>query len=317
MSTRIIALLILEFLPWSFMAQGVAKLGSVSLQIGEQTELIYSFKIDRADERPTLQASGQKLTAFRSKQYTSFGQRDSIAIDIIRGFRDTILSDQRETYWAGEYIITFWDTGYFVLPPPKLRWNDSIYELNPILVHVQMPVVEPQKEMYDIREEFVPLPFHFGTWLKTNWILVTLIVLALAGIAGWWVVRKRARRSAGPVARSIEDNACLAIDALVSSRLWEKESPKRYYSELSFILRSYLSAKFELQLLEKTSHETLLLLGQRTVHPAQLKAIEIVLNQSDFVKFAQSTPNETHMQQIADTAKAIVTNLGKTSNYGA
>lgn len=292
-------------------SQGVARLGSVELQIGEQTELIFTFPIEKDKKTPKLLFPNKKIVAYRSENQGNLLKKDSVHAEIIQSFRDTILNDHNQYYWAGEYIITFWDTGYFVIPPTQITWKDSVFDLNPILVHVIMPKVEPQKDIFDIREEFVPLPFHFGTWLKKNWLIILGVFLVLCFVIYLLILRKRRNQNQSHKTLTLEEKTILAIDSLVASRIWEKENPKRYYSELSFILRSFLSAHFDVHLLEKTSVETIQLLKQIPVHPIQIKEIQTVLEQSDLAKFAQSQPTEQIMISVATSAKEIVLTLIK------
>jgi hypothetical protein len=81
---------------------------------------------------------------------------------------------------------------------------------------------------------------------------------------------------------------------------------KQHYSELSYHLRNYFSYCFELNLLEKTTQETVLLLKQRGLEPFKITEIQALLNGADLVKFAQSKPEEDRNLVLLKRAKEIV-----------
>jgi hypothetical protein len=97
-----------------------------------------------------------------------------------------------------------------------------------------------------------------------------------------------------------------AIEELERKQLWLKGLEKQHYSELSYLLRSYFSYCFELNLLEKTTQETLLLLKQCGLEPFKITEIQALLNGADLVKFAQSKPEEDRNLVLLERAKVIV-----------
>jgi hypothetical protein len=105
---------------------------------------------------------------------------------------------------------------------------------------------------------------------------------------------------------SLKERSLLAIDLLEKDRLWEKDRLKEHYIELSFILRSYLSSRYDLNLLENTTKEAQLLLSHKGLHTETIKVIGTVLNQSDMVKFAKSTPQEMEVLKISQLVRQVI-----------
>jgi hypothetical protein len=89
----------------------------------------------------------------------------------------------------------------------------------------------------------------------------------------------------------------LAIDSLEKSELWRKDQLKEHFVELSYILRSYLTARYQLSLLDKTTNETRLLLTQAGLKKEIVDTILRLLSHSDMVKFAASEPAEELIQR--------------------
>jgi hypothetical protein len=105
---------------------------------------------------------------------------------------------------------------------------------------------------------------------------------------------------------SLKELTLIAIDKLEKERLWEKGKLKEHYIELSFILRSYLSTLYGINLLEKTTKETNILLQQKGLKEITIQSIINILNESDMVKFAKSQPEEIAVLKISQLARQIV-----------
>jgi hypothetical protein len=105
---------------------------------------------------------------------------------------------------------------------------------------------------------------------------------------------------------TLKERTLLAIDALEKSKLWEKKQVKEHFTELTFILRSYLSARYTINLLEKTSHETKLLLLQCGLHAETVRIISELLTEADMVKFAKSHPDEIAIYKLTQLARQVV-----------
>ena len=67
-----------------------------------------------------------------------------------------------------------------------------------------------------------------------------------------------------------------------------------------------MSDILQIHLLEKTTSETKLLLAQKGIKKDLIAKIEDVLQQSDMVKFAKSTPDEITILSVSIIAKEII-----------
>jgi RNA-binding protein YhbY len=93
---------------------------------------------------------------------------------------------------------------------------------------------------------------------------------------------------------------------LDNAKLWEKGKLKEHFVELSFILRSYLTSRYTVSLLEKTSFETKLILAKKGLNEGTIVAIARILSESDMVKFAKSEPELMAILKVSTLAKQIV-----------
>jgi hypothetical protein len=75
---------------------------------------------------------------------------------------------------------------------------------------------------------------------------------------------------------------------------------------MSYILRSYLGVRYELNLLESTSFQTKILMKHKGLSEDTVETIQLILEQADMVKFAKSMPEEIDILKISALAKQIV-----------
>jgi hypothetical protein len=114
---------------------------------------------------------------------------------------------------------------------------------------------------------------------------------------------------------SLFERTMLAIEALEKEKNWERNQQKTHYSELTYILRSYLGAVYEINLLEKTSYQTTVLLIKKGVSQSNIQSIQAILEQADMVKFAKSIPDEKACIEISQAVKEIISIIEKTISH--
>jgi len=167
-------------------------------------------------------------------------------------------------------------------------------------------------DIYEIRENYATIPdkpFSFVEFVSDNWWWLTLIVVA---VLVFFIVRSRQRRlkedeyeePARPM--SLKERTILAIDALEKEELWTKDKLKEHFIELSYILRSYLTSRYSISLLDKTTYETKLLLTRQGLNSETVDVIARILSQSDMVKFAKSKPDMIAILRQSTLAKQII-----------
>ncbi|MNE98882.1 hypothetical protein D3C80_1974700 [compost metagenome] len=71
----------------------------------------------------------------------------------------------------------------------------------------------------------------------------------------------------------------------------------------------YLSSRYELNLMERTTKETIALLKLKQLDFAMIKRIEVLLREADMVKFAKTELDEIHVRSSLLRLEEIVTEL--------
>lgn len=251
-----------------------------SCQIGEQVVLTIQLKKapKKVDFRPY---SGEVACEIKndSSSLTTNG-----TLEIISSFRDTSYRKNGQQIWEGRYTLTAWDTGVYIFPAVQVILPDSVYSTQPALLTVGF---QKKKIGDELDEVPVIIETDYWRWLK-DWWWIGLIPLAVLVVL--WI-RKRNNK---PVVRvlSLKDRTLLGLDALRKEAYWKKGDINRHYIEFSFLLRSFLSARYGLNLMERTTYETISLLRAKQIPEHTLERIRLLLQDADIVKFALGIPEE-------------------------
>jgi len=221
----------------------------------------------------------------------------STNIEILnRSSIDTAISG-KEISLRQQLLITSFDSGYFEIPPVDFAFkvgNDTatLYtSTNLLFLQVYVPevdtsqafksIVGPIEEPYTLREL---LPWIFGGGA----------FLIIVGFLIFYFVRRSKRQ---PVfkrkSKPIIPAHILAISKLEELRLnkvWQSGQLKKYYSELSDIIREYMVNRYSFDAMEMTSYEIINELQEHGINQDAMGKLESVMNLSDMVKFAKAIP---------------------------
>jgi hypothetical protein len=257
-----------------------AKLDTALMLIGDQQK--YSIIAD--------QDKDWKL------DFPFFGDTLIEKVEILERNVDTVYMDNRLIRVTHEYLITSFDSGFYVIPQQKIKiqfnqLEDSVLT-DELFLFVNTFQIDSIQGIVDIKPpKEAPVTFkEVLPWLFT----VLGILVAILGMI--WVYRryfKKEKSSIQTFERKILPHV-LALDAmeeLKRKKLWQQGKVKDFHSELTEILRRYLENRFQVQALEQTSDE--IIESFQTIHLlnyAQLEQLKEVLILADYVKFAKLEP---------------------------
>lgn len=219
-------------------------------------------------------------------------------LEVIGLFSDTTYRKKGTPVWEGKYTLTAWDTGVYRFPRIEILIEDSLYTVQPAPLVVTF-------EKQTVKDNLIEVPVIIDEdnwwWLKSYW-WIGLFPLAAIIIL---IIRRRNIKRVPKRVLSLKERTQIALEALRKQAYWQKGMINEHYIEFSFILRSFLSARFNLNLMERTTYETILLLRTQDVPEPTLERIRRLLQESDMVKFAMGIPDEetillgmTHLDQL-------------------
>jgi hypothetical protein len=307
------ALYILVFFGSTFNGSSQQLLEEIShdnILIGEPVSIKYIVKTPMSDtlafpeKRDIIKARFKDQGGSLSKKGAEF--------EIIELFRDTIIALGMSKKWIGEYIVTAWEDGEYIIPGPTISINDSTYRFDDLAVEVTLVAAKKNVDLYEIRENYTDIPdvpFSPIKFVKENWWWIAILAAAL--ILGWLIARRRRwdrefenRENVRPI--NLKDRTIKAVEALDKSELWNKNQLKKHFVELSYILRSYLTSRYSISLLDKTTEQTKILLTKQGLNDETVDAIARILSQSDMVKFAKSKPETISILRQSTLVKQII-----------
>jgi len=276
------------------------------LYIGQPVTITYSVKVEKKDS--LLFVPHKETIKARALSKTGALTTDGVDFEITDEFIDTFAVDGKRKHWVGQYVVTAWDSGMYILPGPTIIINDSAYQFQDLTIACMLVDPIDGVDLYDIKENFAdipPKPFSIVDFLKSNWWWLALIAI---GIIVFIVLKRKNREEPEEEEKplSLRQRTLFAIDALEKAKLWEKNQLKEHFIELSMILRMYLTSRYEISLLEKTTYETKLLLTQKGLNDETVEVIARILSESDMVKFAKSEPDVIAILQVSTLARQIV-----------
>lgn len=292
----------------SYSQNGKTTLSQNSILIGENITLTYTIHIPQ-DAKVLFIPQQSHIPSHRKAKNGSLTNEISSEIEILNTFFDTIIKGKKSNVWIGKYEITAWDSGTFVLSSTNIIIDDSTFVFPSIELVSALVKGKQGQDLYDIKESFSEIPdepFSITFFIKRNWWWLLAILLAAIGFLIYKIIKKQNAPVEQYKVLSLKERTLLAIDSLEKERLWEKQQLKEHFIELSFILRSYLSSRYEINLLEKTTKETKLLLQQIGLHEETIAVIVRILIESDMVKFAKSNPDEMAILKISQLARQVI-----------
>lgn len=299
MKNRLLLLFLLTSC-WTF-SQPRVSASKQAFELGEQITLSYRLKFKNANTDIHFSSFTTTIPCIN----LSDNSVSKKGFEILRPFSDSLYKKGDYTIWEGKYTLTSWDTGRFLIPSVSISLTDSVYYFKALPLTVSYPKEIDKEEMKDIQESFAEIPFSFSRWFLQNsaWIIAVFVVLF--GLVFWRIFKRKKVEIIAPLI-DIKQRTLEEMDALKSLKTRNQEELKIYFDRLSFILKSYLSERYELEFMERTSLQTSSLLIQSKVNSATVKNIQLVLEQADFVKFANSKIDEVHVKFISDIARKIV-----------
>jgi hypothetical protein len=220
----------------------------------------------------------------------------------IESFKDTSYTKNGIKYWKGTYTLIAWDSAKYRLPELWMSWKDSTFSFRAPNLYVGFV----KKKVKDGIEEISIEPENdYWRWIKKYW---WVIVIALIGIVIviLWNKRRTIKKSDE---LSLRERTLLAIQQLRKREDWLHGKTKSHYVGFSAILKQYLSSRYELNLMERTTFETIALLKVKGLDGNMIRRIEVLLRESDMVKFAKTELNDMHIRSSLFRLEEIVTEL--------
>ncbi len=276
-----------------------SKLSSNQIWLGNEFTLIVEIECEKTDQISYLPET-KHLNAFRGNPDKS--SPDTIKLEILTPFVSKREKIQGKTYWEGTYSLICFDTGYLVLPPMTIMFNNKTLEIPPSLLNVMLVPKSKNIDIYDIEENFAVLPEEKFD-LIGNAKFLSLLFLLMGLLLGliYFILPKGKKKETSEIPErklSSQEKTRQALNSLMEKQMWRNNQEKEHFTELSLIIRNFLNEEYNNRFEGKTSFEIQLILKKEHFSYKQLNDLGLILNVSDMVKFAKSSVEEEGINTI-------------------
>lgn len=270
------------------------KVDTTSIKIGEQ--IIWTVTVDTDSTAQVIFPDGQTFSP----------------LETVEAFAtDTTRKNDRLTL-IKSYALTQFDSGSYKLPTQRIEINGQGFFTDSTRIEVaNVPVDTLNQKMYDIKP-LIAVEKNYSNWWKIA-LGILLSFAILGGLLYWFVFRKKPLTEDEKVALLPPyDRALLELKKLENSKYLIQDEYKKYYSELTDIVRSYLEEDAHVSALESTTDELIDKLemmtdaGELELDKDTISQFKRILQTADLVKFAKSKPETSIAEQDRKSIEQIV-----------
>lgn len=292
-------LILFIWLPFVASGQGSvrASLDSTEILIGDETRL--RIEISLPQDSRLVRIVTDTLGTVKGLERRRAGSIDSTAY-------------AEGKFYSQGFVLSAFDSGYYRLPPipvdvqtpegrVRLYSNDVAFQVRTIPLESDTARLQPIKGIW---KEPIRITDYWPLLLALLSILLIILIIK----------RLRQRKEVevpvvpAPALRPAHEAALEQLQVLREAGMLEKGQYKLYQSELTHILKEYVSRRYEVQALESVTEEVRQLLDDAGVEKRKSEGVIGVLQDADMVKFAKAElPAEQHQaawQVIYDFVQA-------------
>lgn len=227
------------------------------------------------------------------------------------GSPDTTITDNVRTINMKYLVTSFDSTLYFVPSMPVSDGIDTIQSnsfglkvIAPQLKDSTLAYLEQmnsgqtdsidfeQLQLNDIKP-IQKLPFSWKDFLDFLWIpVIVLLLLAIVGAIIYFIIRKNKKGYffTPPPVLPPHVRAMKSLDKIKTEKIWQQERYKEFYTQLTDVLRRYISERYGVNSLEMTTGEILSTMRTKSEEDSVYENLKQVLVIADLVKFAKHKP---------------------------
>ncbi|WP_297762803.1 BatD family protein [uncultured Muriicola sp.] len=284
-----------------------------TLAIKAQTEPRVSTSVDTTSIKIGEQIQFQVTVEADTTAQVIFPEGQTFSpLETVEAFKTDTTKKQPDRMTLQKiYALTQFDSGTFTLPIQRIEIDGKGYFTDSLIVQVTSVEVDTiTKEIYDIKP-LIPVEKNSADIQFFLWII--LGVLILAGLVYWFFFRKkRLSEDEKEALLPPYDRALLELKRLENSRYIIQDEYKKYYSELTDIVRSYLEEDVHISALESTTSQLISKLelmkdaGTLRIEADTIDQFKKILETADLVKFARSKPESSKAEQDRKAIEQIV-----------
>ena len=229
---------------------------------------------------------------------------------------DTLKIDTIKNKLVQKYVLTGFDSGAFYIPQQQIFIKNQAYLTDSLLINVATIAIDTTKikkfPIKGIKGEPYQLDDFKG---YIYWAIALLVLIGL--LVYYFVYKKKKEEKETIIVPSLPpyEEAIQRLQELDNKLLWQNNHIKKYYSELTGIVRAYIERELKIPALESTTDELIDTLKDfdniKSIETTKetIQKLKELLQESDLVKFAKSKPLSDEIEQDRKDAKNVIDNL--------
>jgi hypothetical protein len=215
-----------------------------------------------------------------------------------------------------KYLLTGFDSGAFYIPSQQIFIRNRAYITDSILINVATVAIDTTKQKMFPIKSIQTEPYIFDDF-KPYLIWVVLGLLLIAGLIYYLKTRKKKEITEEEIIALLPpyEEAIERLHQLDGKLLWQNNEIKKYYSELTEIIRTYVEKELKIPALESTTDEIIETLidfnDAKTLETSKetIKKLKGLLSEADLVKFAKSKPLAHQIEGDRKGAEDVLNDL--------
>lgn len=215
-----------------------------------------------------------------------------------------------------KYLMTGFDSGAFYIPTQQIFIKNRAYLSDSVLINVATVSVDTTKQkMFPIKSiQTEPLVYDdFKPYVI--WVILALLLLGL--FIYYFKTRKQPEIKEIDTVNTLApyEEALVKLQELDNKLLWQNNEIKKYYSELTEIVRVFIEKELNIPALEITTFELVSLLSEYNtpkninITKETVRKLNALLQEADLVKFAKSTPLSHEIEEDRRVAEKVLNDL--------
>jgi len=213
--------------------------------------------------------------------------------------------------FQNRFKLLIWEPGVFVFPAIKaeVQLATGTYEVYSNEKRFSIGMADQSKVVGIDSLGLAPLKTIIQEDAKSYWSLILGILLGLGAIiAGFYYYfsNQKAQPLPPPIPISAHEKALDALADIERKKDWEKGFLKKYYDELTLVIRRYFEDRYQVKALESTSEEFIRDLNTVHIDEAWKTELKRLLPMADLVKFAKANPEKEEHTKWLTWAKDLI-----------
>ena len=196
------------------------------------------------------------------------------------------------------YTITAWDAKRYTIPAQKVIIGGTTKTTGNVALDVQAVPIDTVKSTPMPPDDIQKVPFSWGEWIPVILVIVLALILICIVFYLYRILRhkKNGRTPKNTRALSYYEQAKYDLSEIAANKMLYAEQ-KDYYTDVTNVLRKYISQRYNINALEMTSHEIL----ESMKDVCDVSELKVVFNTADLVKFAKYSTDANDMTYYLDS----------------